>query len=100
MIKLSIDVTKLLKEEFFQGKKGKYVTLVVSENKDGADEYGNTHYVCQEYLNWKEAKELNKPKLYVGNGKEMYFLEKKGASSNSLPPQPDAEEEEEDDIPF
>lgn len=47
-IKLKIDVTKILKEHLFKGNKGTYLDLVVWPNKDGKDQYGNTHYVVQE----------------------------------------------------
>ena len=64
--KIKIDVTKLLKQHFYKGKKGTYCTLVIWENRDGADEYGNTHSVKQEIP--KEARDAGEQEPYVGNG--------------------------------
>jgi len=47
-IKLRINVSKILKEHLYTGKNGKLLDLVVWPNKDGADQFGNTHYVVQE----------------------------------------------------
>jgi hypothetical protein len=64
--KIKIDVTKLLKQHFYVGKKGTYVTLILWENRDGPDEYGNTHSVKQEIP--KEARDAGEQEPYVGNG--------------------------------
>lgn len=64
--KIKIDVTKLLKQYFYKGQKGTYCTLVLWENKDGPDEYGNTHAVKQEIP--KEARDAGEKEPYVGNG--------------------------------
>ena len=47
-IKLKINVTRILKEHLYEGKNGKYLDLVAWPNKNGPDQYGNTHMVCQE----------------------------------------------------
>jgi hypothetical protein len=47
-IKIKIDVTKLDKARFFKGAKGTYCDLVAWPNKNGADQYGNTHSVKQD----------------------------------------------------
>ena len=47
-ITLRINVSKILKDHLYAGKNGKLLDLVVWPNKDGADQFGNTHYVVQE----------------------------------------------------
>ena len=72
IINVSIDVTKLDKnEDLFVGKKGTYANITVAENRNGVDDYGNTHYV---YLSQsKEDRASGKDKKYLGNGKEFVF---------------------------
>lgn len=48
MQKLNVDVTKIDKSEIFEGKKGKYITLTLFENRDGTDQYGNDGFIVQE----------------------------------------------------
>ena len=47
MITAKIDVTKIDKAFLFQGKSGKYLDILIFENKDGLDRFGNTHYIVQ-----------------------------------------------------
>ena len=71
IINVSIDVAKLDKTKFFEGKKGTYVNVTVAENRNGVDDYGNTHYVFQSQS--KEDREAGNGKNYLGNGKEFVF---------------------------
>lgn len=64
-IKLKLDVTKILKDHLFKGSKGTYLDLVVWPNKDGKDQYGNTHYVVQE-LN-RAARDAGERGPIIGN---------------------------------
>jgi hypothetical protein len=41
MIKLKVDVSKVPKEHIYVGKKGKYLSLILLDNKNGRDKYGN-----------------------------------------------------------
>ncbi len=48
-IKIKINVKKLLKPHFFHAPSGSiYVDLVAFENRNGPDQYGNTHMVVQD----------------------------------------------------
>lgn len=67
MIILNIDVKKLKKQFFFEGKKGTYCELVLMENKNGEDDYGNSHFVCQGVS--KEDREAGVKGPIVGNAK-------------------------------
>ena len=43
IINLSINLDKIDKTKIIAGKKGKYLNLTVGANRDGEDQYGNTH---------------------------------------------------------
>ncbi len=62
-----INVTRILKEHLFPGKNGKYLDIVIWENKKGPDQYGNTHTVCQDI--GKEARERGEKGPIIGNVK-------------------------------
>lgn len=64
-IKIRINVTKVLREHIYAGKNGKYLDLVAWPNKNGHDQYGNTHMVCQE-LN-REARDKGERGPILGN---------------------------------
>lgn len=68
-IRVKLDLTKILKQHIYQGKKGKYVDLVLWENRDGPDQYGNEYAVKQSLP--KEARDAGEKEPYVGNGKVM-----------------------------
>jgi hypothetical protein len=65
--KVKLDVSKLDKSAFFKGAKGTYVDLVLWENRDGEDQYGNTHSVKQDL--GKDRRDEKTP--YVGNAKPI-----------------------------
>lgn len=101
-IKLKINVTRILKAHLYAGKNGKYLDLVVWPNKNGPDQYGNTHFVCQELS--KEARDAGERGPIIGN---------LTLPSEEAPPQSQAaparqqrqttqheQAEEEDEIPF
>ena len=92
IINLKIDVTKLTKDKLFEGKKGTYANLTVAANRDGASEYGDTHYIFESQS--KEEREAGTDKVYVGNGKEFHF---NGEETKTAPrPEPAMD----DDLPF
>ena len=64
-IKGKIDVTKILKQHLFKGAKGTYLDLVIWPNKDGVDEYGNTHSIKQGLS--KEAREAGEKEPFIGS---------------------------------
>lgn len=74
----------------------KHISLSVNiwENKEGADQWGNTHYVQQNYS--KEFREANPDrKTYLGNMKPIVFNQQQ-ADVSSLPPM----DTDGDDLPF
>lgn len=64
---LKIDVTKIDKKHIYHGAKGKYLELVVMENRDGPGKYGDTHMVVQGVT--KEARDAGERGAILGNGK-------------------------------
>ena len=68
MLVLKIDVTKIDKAHIYAGQKGKYLELVVIENRDGPDKFGNSHMVVQGIS--KEARAKGERGVILGNGKE------------------------------
>lgn len=64
-IKLKVNVTRVLKEHLYAGKNGKYLDLVAWPNKNGIDQYGNTHFVCQEIS--REARDRGEKGPIIGN---------------------------------
>lgn len=99
--KVKIDVSKLDKSAFFKGEKGTYVDLVLWENRDGEDQYGNTHSVKQDF---GKGKGPEKPP-YVGNAKPF------GQAARDRTPQdttyrgrpaagPVADDDDDSQIPF
>ena len=45
---IRINVTKIDKSAIYEGKNGKYVDLVMFENREGEDQYGNLGFVTQD----------------------------------------------------
>ena len=71
IINMSINLDKIDKSKIITGKKGKYLNITVASNRDGEDQYGNTHYSFQSQS--KEEREAKAEKNYLGNGKEFVF---------------------------
>lgn len=83
MIKVNINLSAIPKSLIVEGKKGKYVNVIINKMKQ-PDPYGNTHTVYLEQS--KEEREAKAEKVYIGKGKEVTF--------NGAAPQQD------DDLPF
>jgi hypothetical protein len=66
-LKISIDVTKIDKTAIYEGKKGKYLSLVVWPNKSGEDEYGNVATVKQDL----GAERKGEQTPIIGNAKPL-----------------------------
>ena len=64
-IKLKLNVSRILKAHLYAGKNGNYLDLVAWPNKNGPDQYGNTHFVCQELS--KEARDAGEKGPIIGN---------------------------------
>ena len=69
LISVSIDVTKLDKNKFIQGKKGLYADLTISLN-DQEDQYGNTVSIWQAQT--KEERDAKERRNFLGNGKVIW----------------------------
>lgn len=66
-IRGKIDVTKILEDRLFNGKKGIYLDIVIWPNKNGPGEYGDTHVIKQSLS--KEAREAGEQEPIIGNCK-------------------------------
>jgi hypothetical protein len=67
MIILKLDVTKIDKTKVFEGKKGKYLDLVLHDNKGGRDQYGNDGFIA--HSTTKEERAAGTRGAIVGNWK-------------------------------
>jgi len=68
-INFDIDVTKLDKARFYQGKKGIYCNMSALVDLDNLDQYGNSGFITQAKKK-EEPKELQLPIL--GNSKVVW----------------------------
>jgi hypothetical protein len=109
MITGKIDVTKILKEELYQGKTAKYLDLVMFLNTDETgtevpDQYGNDGVIKQSLS--KESRDAGKKSPILGNYKvktTRSFADKiKPAPAFQNRPKPvvQVEEDDQDSIPF
>lgn len=65
MITAKINCSRIDKKYLYAGKNGKYLDLVIFENKNGPDQYGNTHMVVQGIS--KEARDRGERGPIIGN---------------------------------
>lgn len=100
IIKASIDLTKIPKEKIVDGKKGKYINIVVNVNND-PDQFGNQASVVVDQT--KEERDAKTAKTYLGNGKVVWSdgqfpdpMPYEGKSNGA--PKPQAQPA--DDLPF
>lgn len=108
-ILIKLDLTKIDKSRIFEGKKGKYLDLILMDNRDGTDQYGNDGF-CAHSLS-KEEREAGVKGPIVGNFKHLgekpvprsAMKPVARASRPSAPPSardPDLDPSGDDDIPF
>ena len=84
-----LNLSKIPKELIGQTKKGsKCIYIDIVPNRNGADEYGNTHTITLYNKNTKQT-------MYLGNLKEVEFS-KSGAATPAGQPESSVE----DDLPF
>jgi len=60
LINVSVCLTDIPKEYMFEYNDKKYVKLNVSSKRDGADEYGKTHYLTVDTFKPEQKKEESK----------------------------------------
>ena len=105
MITVSIDVNKVDKNKLKDGNKGaKYLDLVLFENRDGEDRFGNHGFVCQSLT--KEERANGVRGAIIGNYKNWQGASQQaGSPQQSFKPKPkpaqqDACEAGGDEVPF
>ena len=102
MITVNIDVTKIDKARLFKGAKGTYLDIVLFENKNGPDQFGNDGIVKQSQS--KEDRDAKVETPILGNWKDRSKTKPAAASrpvalppvatdANGMPTEPD-------DVPF
>ena len=85
-----LNLTRINKETIFTNRNGdKCIFIDVVPNRDGADQYGNTHAVT---LYNKEARQT----IYLGNLKPQEFGKAQPTTDQAKPEEPKADE----DLPF
>ncbi len=101
LINVSIDVAKLPKEKFVQGKNGKvYYNFTVSVN-DETNQWGQNVSIFDSQT--KEEREAKKSKDYLGNGKVVWTdgnCVKAEWQDKETPVAASAPQEAESDLPF
>lgn len=106
-ITASISLSRVDKSLLIEGKKGKYLAIAIFENRDGPDQYGNTHFVTQDVS--KEMRQAGKQGPIIGNArfpKDEVPPHRKPAPPKrpEMKEQPKRQEPDldvpEDDIPF
>lgn len=69
LINVNLNLQKLPKEKFVQGKKGVYYNFTISVN-DETNQFGNN--VAMYDSQTKEEREARKDKVYIGDGKVVW----------------------------
>lgn len=95
-IEIKIDVTKILKQHIYEGKKGKYLTVVLWETPD--DKYGNDFRAVQGLS--KEARDAREKGPILGNGKHFGSKPAQKPAPAKRPADPDLDAATDDDCPF
>ena len=96
MISIRITREKIAKEHCYVGKNGTYCDMVLFDNKNGKDQYGNDGFVVQSVS--KEARQQGVKGPIIGNWKRV------GEDAKPKPAAAPAEkptaEDPDQDIPF
>ncbi len=99
MTTIKINCSRIDKKYLFDGKNGKYLDLVLFENKGGPDRYGNTGFVVQDL--GKEARDRGEKGEILGNYKEIGTKPAPTASQATKPMNPMTRPPDDDsDAPF
>ena len=98
-MRLSVDVSKILKDALYQGKKGTYLDMTIFFSPDEEDQYGNHGMITQEL--GKERRDAGEKGPILGNGK---IFMSKGNDNRQSPvnavPDKGVDTSEDFDIPF
>ena len=95
MISIRITREKIAKEHCYVGKNGTYCDMVLFDNKNGKDQYGNDGFVVQSVS--KEARQQGVKGPIIGNWKRVGEDEKPKPAASAEKP---AAEDPDQDIPF
>lgn len=107
MIAAKINVNLIDKAKLFPGQKGKYLDIILLENRDGEDQYGNAGMVVQDTS--KEERVADKRGAILGNYKIIGRKEpaqppaRREATPTMRAPKPvdpDLDAPEVEDLPF
>lgn len=96
-----IDVSKIDKSAIFEGKQGKYIDVVIWDNKDGRDRFGWDGSIQQDI--GKERRNAGEKGPYIGNWKDTDRNEAQTTyqpRQQSAPAQHTGGFHDSDDIPF
>jgi hypothetical protein len=91
---VKINVSRIDKSAIYEGKNGKYVDLVLFDNRDGTDQYGNDGFVTQDI--GKERREAGEKGPILGNWKD---IRPKGQTQEAKDEEP-RQDPGDSDIPF
>ena len=69
IVKGSIDLTKIPRERIVEGKKGKYLNVVITINNE-VDQYGNNASITVDQT--AEERQAKAAKTYLGNAKVIW----------------------------
>lgn len=104
-----IDVTKIDKARIFEGKKGKYIKILLFEGKNGPDPFGNDFMVVQAVSKEERAQGIKGPILgnakYLGGEPSQPAPPPKPSRPRPSPAPPPAgpdvgDGHDDDDVPF
>ena len=91
ILKGNLDVTKIPKDKIYNGKKGKYIPVVIAINNE-VDQFGHNGSVTVDQS--KEERDAKEPKVYLGNikvvwtdGEAMPAAQQQGQAQPSPTPQ-------------
>ena len=93
---LVIDLSKARAKKHANGKV--YLNLEAKENRDGKDNYGNTHFVAEPTTRDERQEGLKLP--IIGNGKVFDFKKRQDASKREETGNAAMPEDDGGDIPF
>lgn len=84
MIRIKINLAKIDQTAVFEGKNGaRYIDLTLMENKQGLDQYGNSHMCVQDL--GKERRLAGEKGPILGNGKTIGTVQPSRPASDSGP---------------
>lgn len=93
-----IDRRKILEEHVFKGQKGDYIDLVLHDNKDGTDDYGNDGFVCQGVS--KEARANGVKGPIIGNWRNVHTKAQPKQARAAQAPRAATATNDGDEVPF